>query len=76
MQDTLCKNNLNFVNVVSIIYVNLTVSVIIVSANKETLLSYRPSYQPGLLFSEIVKNLLVLSIVVELCVLTLFFSVS
>jgi hypothetical protein len=76
LQDTLCKNTLHFVKVVPIIYVNLAVSVIVVSANKETLLSYRPSYKPGLLFSEIFKNLLVLSIVVELCVLTLFFSVS
>jgi hypothetical protein len=47
MQDTLCKNNLNFVKVVPIIYVNLTVNVIVVSDNKEALLLYRPSYQPG-----------------------------
>jgi hypothetical protein len=65
MQDTLCKNNLNFVKVVPIIYANLNVGIVVVSDNKETLLLHRPSYQPGF----------VLSIVVELCS-ALFLSVS
>jgi hypothetical protein len=49
MQETLCKNNLNFVKFVPIIYVNLIVSVVIASdkKNNEALLLYRPSYQPG-----------------------------
>jgi hypothetical protein len=34
MQDTLCKNNLNFVKIVPIIYTNLIVSVIVVSDKK------------------------------------------
>ena len=34
MQETLCKNNLNFVKVVPIIYVNVIVSVIVVSDKK------------------------------------------
>ena len=34
MQETLCKSNLNFVKFVPIIYVNLIVSVIVVSDKK------------------------------------------
>ena len=67
----MCKNNLNFVKAVPLIYVNLILSVFVVSGIK----IMRPSYQPGSVL-QIFKNLLVLSVVVDLCVLTLFFSVS